>query len=80
MASMLKDDLNVLKKDIRALRDEVKLKVHLAGMDLQTEWQKIEPKAETFLHEVTQTSSEAANEVKKSLLELKKRLEAPKKM
>ena len=39
MASHLRDDVQALTKDIRALRDEVRLKVHLAGMDLQTEWQ-----------------------------------------
>ena len=75
MASMLKDDFQALKKDIRMLRDEVKLKVHLAGMDLQTEWEKLEPKADTFLHEISHTTADAAQEMKKSLLELKKRLE-----
>lgn len=76
MASMLKDDFQAMKKDIRVLRDELKLKVHLAGMELQTEWEKIEPKAEAFLREVGHTTVEAADEMKKSLLELKKRLEA----
>lgn len=80
MASMLKDDLAVLKKDIGALRDELKLKVHLAGMELQTEWNKIEPKVETFLYEVSKGSAEAASEVKHSLVEFKKRLDAQKKV
>lgn len=75
MASMFSDDLQVLKRDIRTLRDEVKLKVHLAGMELQAEWQKLEPKAETFLHEVSTATAGAAEDVKKSLLDLKKRLE-----
>jgi hypothetical protein len=75
MASMLRDEFQTLKQDIRSLRDEVKLKVHLAGMDLQTEWQKLEPRAELLLRETGAATAGVAEDVKKRLEEFKRRLE-----
>ncbi|MCA2981469.1 MAG: hypothetical protein INH41_20430 [Myxococcaceae bacterium] len=76
MASHLRDDVQALTKDIRALRDEVRLKVHLAGMDLQTEWQKLEPRAELLLREATTATTGAVQDVKARLEAFKRRLEA----
>ena len=36
----VKDDINELRK----LRDEIKVKVHLAGMDAKRAWNELEPK------------------------------------
>jgi hypothetical protein len=37
---------------MRTLRDEVRLKLHLAGMDIKDEWSKLEPR----LHELEHTA------------------------
>jgi uncharacterized protein YoxC len=62
-----------LEKDIQAgvahlqqLRDEVRLKLHLAGMDAKDAWAKLEPKvheAEHLAHEVSETTKHAVEDV-----------------
>lgn len=39
----LKKDIENSVNDLRKLRDEIRLKIHLAGMDVKSEWQKLEP-------------------------------------
>ena len=39
----LKKDIEKSVNDLKKLRDEIRLKIHLAGMDVKTEWQKLEP-------------------------------------
>ena len=39
----LKLDLQKGLDHVRALRDEVRVKIHLAGMDARDEWHKLEP-------------------------------------
>lgn len=67
-------DLKAFQQDLRALRDEVRLKLHLAGMDLKTEWEKLEPQLERALNSAAQVSSEAVADLKKRLTEFRKRL------
>lgn len=72
--SVIKQDLSGLRKDLRALRDEVKLQIHLANMDLKTEWKKLEPEVEQAWNEAAHVPTEAALELKKRLLKLRDQL------
>jgi len=70
-----------LKKEIhkslglmRTLRDEVKMKLHLAGMDAKEEWRKLEPhltEVERAADELTEATRTAASEAVKRLSNLR---------
>lgn len=70
----LRQDLKSFQQDIRALRDEVRLKLHLAGMDLRQEWEKLEPQLDRAMNSAAQVSSEVVADLKKRLSEFRKRL------
>lgn len=63
-----------LQKDLKALADEVRVKLHLAGMDLKDEFQKLEPQLERAVSSATIVSTEVLGDLKKRLTELKQRL------
>ncbi|MDP1829411.1 MAG: hypothetical protein Q8L48_39460 [Archangium sp.] len=70
----LKEDLKVFTHDVRALRDEVRLKLHLASMDLKQEWENLEPQLDRALNSAAIVSGEVVADLKKRLQEFKKRL------
>jgi len=51
----LKNEIEKSLGLMRTLRDEVRVKLHLAGMDAKDEWWKLEPK----LEELERAASEA---------------------
>jgi len=71
--------------DLRTLRDEIKLKVHLASMDARAAWEQVEPRlnelerqAETLAEGAVQATTEATDkvisELKDTLISLRKRI------
>ncbi|MBK8263319.1 MAG: hypothetical protein IPK80_18490 [Nannocystis sp.] len=71
--------------DLRTLRDEIKLKVHLAGMDARAAWEQVEPRlselerqAESIAEGAAQATTEATDKVigdlKDTLTALRKRI------
>ena len=73
-SSKLKDDLSAVRTDVKALRDEIKLKAHLARMDLKTDWEKLQPEIDRALTDVSAEAVKFAKDVKARLLELQKEL------
>jgi hypothetical protein len=67
-------DVAALKTELKTLRDEINLKVHLAGMDLRDEWRKLEPQAEKAWKELSETTLEAAKDVKARIQKLQAQL------
>ena len=64
-----------LKKGVellRTLRDEVKVKLHLAGMDVKDQWAKLEPE----LFKVERAAEQATESSKKLLDEALQRLKS----
>jgi hypothetical protein len=53
----LKDELKKSLELLQTLRDEVRVKLHLAGMDVKDEWAKLEP----HLARVEQIAAEASD-------------------
>jgi predicted nucleic acid-binding Zn-ribbon protein len=41
--SGLKSDLKKSLSELQRLRDEIRVRLHLAGMDLKDQWNKLEP-------------------------------------
>jgi len=70
----IKQDLKAFQQDVRALRDEVRLKLHLAGMDLKQEWENLEPQIDRAINNAAHVSSEAVTDLKRRLNEFRKRL------
>ena len=68
---------NELKKGVdllRTLRDEVKVKVHLAGMDAKDRWAKLEPelfKVERAAQQATESSKKLLDDALTRLKTLK---------
>lgn len=50
--------------EIRALRDEIRLQVHLAGMEARTAWSRLEPK----VHKLERQLAEGGEEVATALI------------
>lgn len=69
-----KREVRPLENDVRGLADEVRLKLHLAGMDVQSEWERLEPQLERAASSAAIVTDEVFADLKKRLLELKQRL------
>jgi transposase len=61
-------------KLLQSLRDEIKLKAHLATMDLKSEWERLEPQVERALSSAQIVSEEVIGDLKKRMTELRRRL------
>jgi hypothetical protein len=72
MSTATNDMKKEIQRDVdrlRTLRDELRVKLHLASMDAKTEWTKLEPKIAEAEHAAEKASKESydivANAVKK---------------
>jgi uncharacterized coiled-coil DUF342 family protein len=76
--SPLKQDLNKAAEQLRALRDEIRVHLHLANLELKEAWaNKLEPELfqlETKLGEVSDATRAKARELVKRMTEIRDRL------
>lgn len=63
-----------LDREVRALADEVRVKLHLAGMELKEEFTKLEPQIDRAFSSAAIVSTEVWGDLKRRLTELKQRL------
>lgn len=68
-----KQDFKAFQHDVRALRDEVRLKLHLAGMDLKDEWERLEPQLERAINSAALASGEVVQDLRRRVSEFKQR-------
>lgn len=69
----LKEEIQKTLSTMRTLRDEVRVKLHLAGLDAKEEWRKLEPMlvdVERAATDFTQATRTAATETVKKLSKL----------
>jgi transposase len=59
---------------LKTMRDEIKVKLHLAGQEAKDRWQKIEPEIEKAGNEVAKTSKATIDELVTRVKEFKKDL------
>ena len=50
-----------IKDDLRQMADEVRLKVHLGGMEAKELWEKLEPKIAKFEQDTSRETANAAD-------------------
>ena len=70
----LKQELKKGTDLLRTLRDEIKLKVHLGGMDAKDQWAKLEPelsKVERAAEQATESSKKLMDDALKRLKSLR---------
>lgn len=60
----ISQDLAVLRDDIRHMADELRLKVHLAGMEAKDAWRKLEPRISDFEHRAERAAQDASSEIR----------------
>ena len=73
----LKEEVDKAVAQLRTIRDEIKLHLHLAGKDAQEAWRKLEPSLgdlEQKMGQVTDATKAKAQELLKRFNEMRDRL------
>jgi len=73
-AAALKEEVKKGLDHLRTLRDEVRVRLHLAGMEARDEWNKLEPhlfEVEQAAHEASETSRRAVADAVERLKKLR---------
>jgi hypothetical protein len=68
----LKEDLQKSLTHLKTLRDEVRVKLHLAGMDAKAEWNKLEPHLTDLERAAGEASEATVNGIKEAVKKVKK--------
>lgn len=70
----VKHEMKSSVKQLKTLRDEIKVYAHLANLELKQRWEELEPKlaeAERYVDEVSEVSRKAAQDLVRRARELR---------
>jgi len=67
----LKQESQKVASELQTLRDEIRLKMHLAGAEGKDAWNKLEPQLAQFEERVGQAADEALGDLRDAGTELK---------
>ena len=70
----LKQDLQDTRDDLLRTADEIRVKLHLAGMDAKDAWEEVQPKLADFEQRFDAKADEIGDELKALGSEIKQRL------
>lgn len=70
----VKQDLEDTRNDLKQAADEIKLKMHLAGMDAKDAWDEIQPRIADFERRFDEKADEVSDELKALGSDIKQRL------
>lgn len=70
----LKQDIEDTRADLKRMADEIKVKLHLAGMDAKDAWNEIQPRLEDFEKRFDAKADDVGEELKALGSEIKQRL------
>ena len=70
----VKQDLEDTRDDLKQAADEIKLKMHLAGMDAKDAWDEIQPRLADFERRFDEKADEVSDELKALGSDIKQRL------
>ena len=70
----LKKDLEATREDLRRAAEEIRVKMHLAGMDAKDAWNDIQPRLEDFERRFDSKAGEVSEELKALGGDIKQRL------
>jgi len=71
----LKQDLEDTRNDLKRAADEIKLKLHLAGMDAKDAWEEVQPRLADFEQRFDAKAEEVGEELKALGNDIMKRLQ-----
>jgi hypothetical protein len=66
-----KGESETLVGELQTLRDEIRLKLHLAGAEAHDAWNKLEPQLTQLEHKVGEAAESTVNELRSAGSELK---------
>ncbi|MEM7137664.1 MAG: hypothetical protein AAF500_13865 [Myxococcota bacterium] len=69
-----KQDLEETREDLKQMADEIRVKLHLAGMDAKDAWEDIQPRLQDFEKRFDATAEEVGDELKSLGSDIKQRL------
>lgn len=72
----LKGEARKALDTLQSLRDEIRLQIHLAGMDAKDRWRELEPRIETALGRAAEGGSELGKTLLQDLTEELQKLRA----
>lgn len=70
----IKRELQELRDDLQRMADEIRVKLHLAGMDAKDAWDEVQPRLADFERRFDAKAEEVGDEVKALGHEVKERL------
>jgi predicted nucleic acid-binding Zn-ribbon protein len=70
-----KRDIGNLRNEVRFLADELRLKIHLAGMEAKDAWNKVEPRLHDFEQRAENAAQTTSTEVRAMAKDLKAHLQ-----
>lgn len=76
----LKHQVGSRLDELRRLRDEIRLNIHLGGMDAKDRWERLEPRimdAENLAKDISEASKRALQEVIDSVRRFRESLSPP---
>ena len=71
----VKQDLEDTRNDLKRAADEIKLKLHLAGMDAKDAWEEVQPRLADFEQRFDAKAEEVGEELKALGKDIMKRLQ-----
>lgn len=71
----VKQELEETRKDLRRTADEIRVKLHLAGMDAKDAWEDLQPRLAEFERRFDAKAGEVSEELKALGGDIKKRLQ-----
>jgi hypothetical protein len=71
-----REDLERLFEDLTAMRDELRVRLHLAGMEAKEKYGKLDEEIFELSQRAKRVGEDGAHEVKELLQDAKKRLES----
>jgi hypothetical protein len=75
MQDALKGESSKLVSELQTLRDEIKLKLHLASADGRDAWNRLEPQVDDFERRMCHAAEATMGEQRHAVAELKTSLE-----
>lgn len=71
----LREEMQAHRDELRQLGGEIRLNIHLAGMELKDTWKDLKPRIEDYAHRVEHITQDAAVELQGAGTDLKGRLQ-----
>ncbi|GAB5547514.1 MAG: hypothetical protein RLO52_33250 [Sandaracinaceae bacterium] len=74
--SAAKEQVRTMREDLQQLRDRIRVKLHLASMELRDRFESVEPDVREFEHRAEKVTEEVGAELEEGWQHLKKALTA----